>query len=83
MGEEFIITVKVESDQEMDSNDDVQLLKAAIVLTEAGMGTFEQCCNALRTCCGDEGAAVAMLLDMQEKQEQVDTSSTKPWWAES
>jgi len=55
----------------MSSSDNIDILKAALVLTEAKMGTFEQCCNALRTCKGDEGAAVAMLIDMQE---QVDTS---------
>jgi len=42
---------------------ELRIFKTAITLSEAGLGTFDECVNALRTCNGDENAACQMMLD--------------------
>jgi hypothetical protein len=44
------------------------LFRAAITLAEAGMGTFDQCVEALRKCNLDENAALQMLVEMNEDE---------------
>jgi len=42
---------------------ELKLYKAAITMTEAGLGTFDECVETLRKCNGDENAACQMMLD--------------------
>lgn len=44
------------------------MYKAAITLAEAGMGTFDECVNALRLCNSDENAALMMLVDKKKEE---------------
>lgn len=57
MGTPFQLKVKLQE------NDDADLKAAAKNLTEAQMGTFDECLSALMNCGGDEGAALQMLYE--------------------
>ena len=61
-GEAFTVKVQVQ-----DGETELNLFKAAITLAEAGMGTFDQCVEALRKCNLDENAALQMLVDIKEE----------------
>jgi len=57
-GQKVVLKVKVnEGEQELN------LYKAAINLTEAGLGTFDECVEALQKCSCDENAACEMLVE--------------------
>jgi len=45
------------------------LYKAAITLAEAGLGSFEECVDALRKCNHDENAACQILIEMNEMKQ--------------
>jgi len=47
---------------------ELSLYNAAITLTEAGMGTFDECIEALRKCNFDENAALQVLVENQSKK---------------
>jgi len=42
---------------------ELKFYKTAITMAEAGLGTFDECAEALRKCTGDENAACQMLID--------------------
>jgi len=42
---------------------ELKIYKAAITMSEAGLGTFDECVETLRMCNGDENAACQMMLD--------------------
>lgn len=42
---------------------ELKLYKAAITMTEAGLGSFDESVEALRKCNGDENAACQMMID--------------------
>jgi hypothetical protein len=46
---------------------ELNIFKAAITLAEAGMGSFDECVEALRTCRGDENAALQILIEKTQK----------------
>lgn len=60
-GTPFTIKVNVS-----EGADELALYKAAITLAEADMGTFDECVDALRTCRGDENAALQMLIEKKQ-----------------
>ena len=62
-GENFTVQVQVQ-----DGENELTLFKAAITLAEAGMGTFDECVDALRKCNLDENAALMMLVDMRKEE---------------
>jgi len=44
------------------------LFKTAMTLTEAQMGSFDECVDALRKCKLDEAAALQILIDLMEEK---------------
>lgn len=64
-GQQFTVKVQVKEVGE----DEITLFRAAITLAEAGMGSFDECVDALRKCKLDENAALAMLVDLQKEAE--------------
>ena len=58
-GQQVNLKVKV-----TDNASEEKLYRAAINLTEAGLGSFDDCVEALKKCSCDENAACQMLLDM-------------------
>lgn len=46
-----------------EMQDDSVMNSAAAQLTDAGMGTYDECLSALMNCGGDEGAALQMLFE--------------------
>lgn len=62
MGTPFTFTVVDEAD------DQDQLHNAAKQLSEAEMGSFDECLSALMNCNGDEGAALQMLFEAKVKK---------------
>jgi len=61
-GQSIILKVK-----RNEGTAEYELYKAALGLTECGMGTFDDCVEALRQCNNDENAAVELLLEKQSK----------------
>jgi len=57
-GQGFSVKVKVS-----EGESELALFKAALTLAEAGMGTFDECVEALRKCNMDENAALQMLVE--------------------
>jgi len=53
--------------QVQDGESEVNLIKAASTLAEAGMGSFEECVDALRKCNLDENAALQILVENKEE----------------
>jgi len=51
-GEKICLKVKVN-----EGSFELKFYKAAITMTEAGLGTFDDCVDALRKCNGDENSA--------------------------
>ena len=63
------LTVKITENQE-------KLFKAAITMTEAGVGSFDECVEALKQFKGDAEAALQFLLDKIEAEQN---GNTKQW----
>jgi hypothetical protein len=61
-GQQFTVKVQVQ-----DGQSELNLFKAAITLSEAGMGTFDECVDALRKCNNDENAALQILVEKKEE----------------
>lgn len=59
------------SSEENEEQQELTLFKAAITLAEAGMGTFDQCVDALKTCNMDENAALVMLVEKKSAEEEL------------
>jgi hypothetical protein len=49
--------------QVSEGENELTLYKAAITMAEAGLGSFDECVEALRKCNMDEGAALQFLID--------------------
>lgn len=60
-GQPFTVKVQVS-----EGASELNIYKAAITLAEAEMGTFDECVEALRTCRGDENAALQMLIEKKQ-----------------
>lgn len=60
-GEHVNLKVKV-----TDSASEEKFFKTAINLTEAGLGSFDECLEAVKKCNGDENAACEMLVSQEE-----------------
>lgn len=61
-GQQFTVKIQVQ-----DGQSELNLFKAAITLSEAGMGTFDECVDALRKCNNDENAALQILVEKKEE----------------
>jgi len=61
-GQPFSVLVQV-----TEGANELNIYKAAITLAEAGMGSFDECVDALRTCKGDENAALQILIEKNQK----------------
>jgi len=53
--------------QVQDGESELNLFKAASTLAEAGMGSFDECVDALRKCNLDENAALQILVENIEE----------------
>ncbi len=61
-GQQFTVKLQVQ-----DGETELNLFKAAITLAEAGMGSFDECVEALRKCHLDENAALQVLVEKKEE----------------